>query len=135
MWTKGRVCPGKERKMKPSDEFSVLHIDSPLRAPVSTELREKVQALLRRGERRILLDLAGVSDLDAAGLGELVRAYNMTSAANGVLRTAHTVGRVRELLARVGLFDLLSVDSERVFNDDISRLSDQRGLREQAGVK
>ena len=91
---------------------TVLHIQSRLHVPVSTELRHRVHALLRRGDRRILLDLGGVSDLDAAGLGELVRAYNVTIAANGVLRVAHAFGRVRELLDRVGLFDLLDVDSE-----------------------
>ena len=115
--------------------LSILHIDSPLRAPVDAELRQRLQALLARGERRILLDLAGVSDLDAAGLGELVRAYNMTAAANGVLRIAHISGNVRELLARVGLFDLLNVDSELEFKDGVSELSDRDGLRGQARVK
>ena len=94
------------------DETAVLHVESRLRVPVSTDLRHRVRALLRRGNRRILLDLAAVSDLDAAGVGELVRAYNMTVAANGVLRVAHAFGRIRELLARVGLFDLLNVNSE-----------------------
>jgi anti-anti-sigma factor len=103
------------------DDTTVLHIVSRLRAPVSTELRHRVHALLRRGERRILLDLSRVSDLDAAGVGELVRAYNMTSAANGVLRVAHAFGRVRELLTRVGLFDLLNVDSDLRSRDTICK--------------
>ena len=118
----------------PIDDTAVLYIGGPLRAPVSTELRHRVQALLRRGKRRILLDLAGVSDLDAAGLGELVRAYNMTVAANGVLRIAHAFGRVRELLARVGLFDLLNVDSELVVKDG-SAGSPLGGTRGQTRVK
>jgi anti-anti-sigma factor len=95
-----------------SQEVSVLHIEGPLRVPLNAELRHRVHALLRRGERRILLNLAGVSDLDAAGLGELVQAYNDTTAANGVLRIAGTPARVREFLDRVGLFDLLSADVE-----------------------
>ena len=111
-----RVCPGRERKMSAlltaCDEVSIVRVGSRLRTPVSAELRHRVETLLRRGDRRILLDLAAVSDLDAAGLGELVRAYNVTIAANGVLRVAHAFGRVRELLDRVGLFDLLDVDSE-----------------------
>jgi anti-anti-sigma factor len=92
--------------------LSVLHVEGPLRVPVNADLAHRVQALLRRGARRILLNLARVSDLDAAGVGELVHAYNMTSAMNGVLQIAHTRGRIRELLDRVGLLALLSADSE-----------------------
>lgn len=91
-----------------SDDTAVLHIEGPLRAPVGTGLRQNVEALLRRGERKIVVNLAGVSDLDAAGMGELVRAYNTAIAANGALRITHAFGNTRELLARVGLFDLLN---------------------------
>jgi anti-anti-sigma factor len=105
------------------DEVSILRIESPLRAPVTPELRHRVQALLRSGERRILLDLVGVSELDAAGVGELVRAYNMTTGANGVLRIATCAGSVRELLVRVGLFDLLNEHSERAPRDHVGSLA------------
>jgi anti-anti-sigma factor len=67
-----------------------------------------VRTLLRRGERRIVLDLAGVSRIDAAGIGELVRAYNIAIASNGALRIVNTTPRVREMLERVGLFDRLN---------------------------
>jgi anti-anti-sigma factor len=93
-----------------------------VQARVGSELRHRVKALLGAGERRILLNLAGVSGLDAAGVGELVRAYNMATAVNGVLRIANTSGRVREVLVRVGLFDLLRVHSEQA-KGDILRLS------------
>lgn len=82
-----------------------------VQAPVGAELRHRVKALLGAGKRRILLNLAGVSDLGAAGVGELVRAYNMATAANAMLRIANTFGRVREVLVRVGLFDLLSASA------------------------
>jgi anti-anti-sigma factor len=55
-----------------------------------------------------VLDLTRVSRLDAAGVGELVRAYNMTMAAQGVLRIAHPTAWVRQILERVGLFDILT---------------------------
>lgn len=86
----------------------VLRLDDAFRAPVTGELRHGVQELLRRGERRIVLNMACVSRIDAAGAGELVRAYNVTVAANGVLRIVHATPWVREVLTRAGLFDLLS---------------------------
>ena len=92
-------------------ETSVLRVYGSLRAPVDTALRREVDALLRRGQQILLLDLAGVTGLDAAGVGELVRVYNMAVAANGTLRIAHVPGKIRELLVRVGLIDLLTMDA------------------------
>jgi anti-anti-sigma factor len=110
----------------PRDETVVLHLEGPLRAPVSTELRPKVHALLRRGTRKILVSLAGVSDVDAAGVGELVHAYNMTVAAHGMLRITHAFGRVRELLARVGLLELLYTERELPSRFEIVALDRQK---------
>ena len=73
--------------------------------PFNGELPYMVRALLRRGNRRIVLDLAVVWRIDAAGIGDLVRAYNIAIAANAALRIANTTPRVRAMLERVGLFD------------------------------
>ncbi len=89
---------------------SILAVTGSLRTPVNAGLRHRVQALLARGERRILLDLSQVTHIDAAGVGELVRAFNITSAAGGVLRIAHASGRVRLLLHLTGLWTLLTAD-------------------------
>lgn len=80
----------------------------PLRTPVSRVMRQSVRALLRRGQRRIVLDLSGISRIDAAGIGELIRAFNMTTAVNGAMRVVNATGRVREMLERAQLFQLLS---------------------------
>jgi anti-anti-sigma factor len=86
----------------------VLYLSGPLRAPVDGALRHNVRALLRRGERIIVLDLTRVSRIDAAGVGELVRAYNMAIAENSVLQIVNAAAWVQEILERVGLFDILS---------------------------
>jgi anti-anti-sigma factor len=86
----------------------VLYVDDALRAPIMGELRHRVRDLLRRCEQTIVLDLAAVSSIDAAGVGQLVRAYNMAVAAECELRIEHAAPRVRESLERVGLFKLLS---------------------------
>jgi anti-anti-sigma factor len=75
------------------------------RIPSNGELVQIVRACLRRGERKIVLDLAAVSTIDAAGIGELVRAYSVASAGNGVLRIVNANAWVRETLERVGLFN------------------------------
>lgn len=92
----------------------LLHLEGPLYAPVDGQLRHRVRTLLSRGERNIVVDLARVPKIDAAGVGELVRAYNMTLAANGVLRVTHATPWVYEVLERVGLSCLLSAEPTTV---------------------
>jgi len=95
-----------------SEEFCIVYIDGPLLGPVNPDLLTNVSALLRRGERGIVLDLSRVSRIDAGGVGELVGAYNIACAMNVSLRIVHATKGVRDILARVRLFDLLSADSD-----------------------
>jgi anti-anti-sigma factor len=95
-------------------DFRVLSVEGPLRAPVSTALRHVVRGLIRRGERHIVLDLSEVSRIDAAGLGELVRVYNIARVAKGTFQIANPRAWVREVIARVGLLDLLNADGVAV---------------------
>lgn len=94
-----------------SKKDHVVHVDDGLRMPVNRALRHTVCNLLRRGERRIVLDLAAVSRIDAAGIGELIRAFNMTTAVSGAMRVVNATGWVRQMLDRAGLVELLHIDS------------------------
>lgn len=87
---------------------SVLEVQGSLRAPVDTDLCNDVAHLLARGDRRIILNLSRVSDVDAAGVGELVRALNLTRASGGELLIAGATERVNELLQVTGLSVLLN---------------------------
>lgn len=91
-----------------SDEVCVVYLEGSIRVPVNGELRHAIRQLLQSGARQIVLDLGRISAIDAAGVGQLVRAYNMTSAANGALRVANASPRVRKILDRAGLFGLLA---------------------------
>jgi anti-anti-sigma factor len=89
-------------------ETVTFRLDGRLAGPGACELHQRVQALLRCGQRRILLDLSRLSDIDAAGIGELISALTTTSAAGGVLQIAHASGHVRQLLDTAGVFTLLT---------------------------
>ena len=93
-----------------SERFCTVCIDGPLLVPVNPDLLTKVSALLRRGERRIVLDLSKVSRIDAGSVGELVDAYNIACAMSVLLRIVHATKWVREILERARLFDLLNAD-------------------------
>jgi anti-anti-sigma factor len=91
-----------------SNHRGVLHLNGPLHTPVNGELRQNVRALLRHDVRVIELDLGGVPRIDAAGVGELVRAFNAATASGRVLKVVDATPWVRDILERVGLFGILS---------------------------
>ena len=87
--------------------LSVLEVKGSLRAPATAALRHRVHDRLRIGERRLLLDLSRLADIDAAGVGELVRVFNAMYAVGGVLQIAHARRRVRRLLDTAGVWQFL----------------------------
>jgi anti-anti-sigma factor len=89
-------------------QVSVIELEGTLRAPVGQWLSQVVRTRVERGERRILLDLARLSAIDAAGIGELVRALNLAAAAGGALWIARPRPRVRRLLQIAGLVGILA---------------------------
>lgn len=108
----------------------VLYLEGVLRAPLDGMVRQHVRALLDHGERLVVLDLAGVSRIDAAGIGELVETYNLTLAAGGVLQIVHATAWVRQLLDLVGLFAILSEGRLlRHVLRDVSRRHSSRAAR------
>jgi anti-anti-sigma factor len=94
----------------PLEHAAVLPIVGPLYAVACATLSSDVRVLLSIGRRVILLDLAGVTAIDAGGVGVLVHVYSMATAADAVLRITNASGDVRDLLTRVGILDLLNAD-------------------------
>ena len=107
--TSGSGQPAADTRWLRSSGAIAVPLEDSLRVPLLTrDLQNTVRALLLRGERDIVLDLARVSRIDAAGVGELIRAYKMSIAADGSLRIVHATEWVREVLERLQLFELLS---------------------------
>jgi anti-sigma B factor antagonist len=62
------------------------------------QIRDKVKSVLQEGKRHILVNLAGVSYMDSAGLGELVQAYSTVSKQGGSLKLVSPTKRLKDLL-------------------------------------
>ena len=61
-------------------------------------LRDKVRSLLQQGQKQIVVNLAGVSYMDSAGLGELVRAHATAAQQGAVLKLTNVTKRLQDLL-------------------------------------
>jgi anti-sigma B factor antagonist len=92
----------------PCTDPSVIDVDGRLQAPVDSKLIQRVHKRLFSGERRIFLDLSRLTAIDAAGVGELIQAFNATRAAGGELRVARATRRVFRFLEVAGVLRLLT---------------------------
>jgi anti-sigma B factor antagonist len=61
-------------------------------------LRDKVRSLLQQGQKQIVVNLAGVSYMDSAGLGELVRSHATATQQGAALKLTNVTKRLQDLL-------------------------------------
>ena len=62
-------------------------------------LRDRINQLLQKGSKKILLNLEGVPYIDSAGLGEVVRTYTTVSRQGGQLKLVNLTKRITDLLS------------------------------------
>ena len=77
-------------------------------------LRQRVNALLLRGHRRIVLTFANVRTIDSSWLGEIVESYKLSASNGAIIKLAAVGPQLRSLLHTTGLKSVLeSYDSEQ----------------------
>jgi len=76
-------------------------------------LKDKVNSLMHQGDKHILVNLANVTAMDSAGLGELVGAYTTVTKAGGSLKLVNLTKRLQDLLSITKLLTVFDAyDSE-----------------------
>jgi anti-sigma B factor antagonist len=74
-------------------------------------VRNTVGNILKRGGKRIVLNLADVNYIDMTGIGELVRTYTKVANKGGELKLLCLTKKVREVLALMKLLTVFQVYS------------------------
>src|SRR5205814_1164041 len=80
-------------------------------------LKDKINSLVNQGQRKIVLNLAGVPYIDSAGLGEVVRTYTTVSRQGGSLKLLNLTKRITDLLSITKLltvFETFDTENEAV---------------------
>lgn len=75
-------------------------------------IRDEIHDLLEHGSRKILLNLAEVSYIDSAGLGELTAAYTSVKNRGGELKMANLTKRVHDLMQITKLYTIFDVHDD-----------------------
>jgi anti-sigma B factor antagonist len=89
---------------------AVIDLTGPLVREVPIQiLRQKVQAVVERGSKKLAINLAEVPYLDSCGVAALVSAYNLTRGAGAQIKFFAAPERLVHLLARLRLDTVLEL--------------------------
>lgn len=69
-------------------------------------LRDELRSVLAQGNKNIVLNMAGVSYVDSAGLGELVGAYTTATNQGGSVKLLHLQGKMKDLMQITKLYSI-----------------------------
>ena len=72
-------------------------------------LRDMVNRLIQQGQNRLVLNLADVSYMDSAGLGQIVRSYTTALNHGGALKLLRPTQRVKDLFIVTKLWNIFEV--------------------------
>src|SRR6267142_3274598 len=79
----------------------------------SNAFREKIEGLLVAGKKRIVLNVANVTYIDATGVGSLVASYHSARSHGATLKLANLGSKFREILQMTRLLTVFDTyDSE-----------------------
>jgi anti-sigma B factor antagonist len=97
----------RERQVR---NVAVLDIGGQLRTVGSgAVLPDTIGRLLDEGRNRILLNLSGISTIDASGLGDLLEGHNTVNRRGGELKFLFLTQRVRELMVSMRLLSVCDI--------------------------
>ncbi len=75
--------------------------------------KDKIHSLVHQGHKSILVNMANVTHVDSAGLGELVSAYTTLARAGGSMKLVNLTKRLTDLLTITKLLTVFDTfDSE-----------------------
>ncbi len=75
----------------------------------ASTLRNAIRAMVREGQKKILLNLGEVSYIDSSGLGVLVSAFATVTNQGGQLKLLNVISRVKDLLLITKLYTVFDV--------------------------
>ncbi len=82
------------------------------------ELSNELRSLIEAGNRKILVNLSGVSQIDSSGISTIVRSFVTIRRRGGILKLFHATGHVLEVLELTRLIQTIPS-----FDDEASALA------------
>ncbi len=102
-------------KVRKVEEVAVVDLNGKITLGENTGiLRDELRTLLSQGTKNMVLNMADVSYVDSAGLGELVGAYTTAINQGASVKLLHLQGKMHDLMQITKLHTVFSVfDDEK----------------------
>lgn len=113
---------GLQISIRESDDVTILDLQG--RATIGFDsdlLSSHLQRLVANGVRKLLLNLADVTQLDSSGISAITGAYVSLNRQGGSLKLLRPCGRVRAVLRVIRLLDIIPA-----FEDETQALASFR---------
>jgi len=119
-----------------SEGITIVDLDGRFGVECAEALYVTVVDLVRQGRRAIVLNLRGVTAIDAAGLGALARAFGLLRTEGGELKLVVDCDEIRQMLIRTQLVTVVptfstAADAFASFDETLTA-SIMRGYEQQA---
>ncbi len=88
---------------------TVLDLGGKLTSDSSGRLKDKVASLLFQDQKQILMNLAELTYMDSAGLGEMVASHSTASRQGGRVKLTNVGKRIEDLLVLTRLLTVFDV--------------------------
>jgi anti-sigma B factor antagonist len=75
-------------------------------------LRDAVRGLINQGQKKIILNLAGVDYIDSSGVGELVSSFTTVRNAGGELKLLNLTQKVHDVLHVTKLYTVFDIKDD-----------------------
>lgn len=99
---------GLQATIRNSGDVAILDLKGrALVGPENDRLASELQQLIQSGPRKLLVNLAGLTQVDSSGVSTLVRAFVSLRQSGGSLKLLGAGGRVLEVLAMTRLLDAI----------------------------
>jgi anti-sigma B factor antagonist len=100
------------------EEVIIIDVDGKIRlGEGDTEIKQAVDNFLKRGNKKIILNLAKVPYLDSAGLGEIIRCFTTLRKNGGHFKLLSPNKRIVDLLSitkLLNVFDCFESESSAI---------------------
>jgi anti-sigma B factor antagonist len=83
----------------------------------ATQLRDALQKLIADGKKKLVVNLAGLTSLDSAGIGLLVSSYASMNRAGGQMKLSNLNSKVKDVLLITKLLTVFPV-----YDDELAAL-------------
>ena len=103
------IASGATIQQEVQGEVIILHMTGQMREMGADALRDELDKLLEKGHYKLVFDLSDITFISSVGLGQLMRAFRVTTSNGGYVRVVNPQPLVEEVFRFTKLHTLIHI--------------------------